>query len=330
MKIILFLALGAGLVLSVLSALGICSDACSEAASYSIFSVNLGWFGAAFFVMLLLAATVRNRLPWVEELGTLLVFAAAGAEARFIWLQKFVIGAWCPLCLGIAAAVSCAALMLLLEKFVALQGSQRKMKLIFKQMLLVTAAFACGLAISLAGVQKEAESAVIDPYLGKVESPVTVYFISDWFCPGCREVEPEIERMYPEVAKMARVAFIDYPIHPETANFTPYNLQFMAYEKAKYLKLRRTLAKLATKTKAPSPDQVQAAVAPLGVKMRQINYADVLYISQFNLTTYRGYSIKSTPSVVIVNTRSKRKKVLQGTTEITARAVKSAITELSK
>jgi len=330
MKILLPLASGAGLVLSVMSVLGICSSACSEAARYSLFSMSLGWFGCAFFGLMLPLSLLRKGLPWGDALCSLLVFAAAGAEARFIWLQKFVIGAWCPVCLAIAAAVACAALVLLMETVTGLQGSEQGMKRFFKQLLLLLAAFAGGLALTLAGVQQEAESAVINPYLGKVESPVTVYFISDWFCPGCRKVEPEIERMYPEVAKLARVAFIDYPIHPETANFTPYNLQFMAYEKVKYPRLRQALSELATRTKAPSPDQVQAAVAPLGVKLRQINYSDVLYISQLNLTTYRGYGIKVTPSVVIANSGKNRVKVLQGTSEITAAAVNNAITELSK
>ena len=105
--------------------------------------------------------------------------------------------------------------------------------------------------MAVIGVHKEAESAVIDPFLGKTDSSVTVYFISDWFCPGCRKAEPEIERMYPAVAKLARVAFIDYPIHPETANFTPYNLQFLVYEKGEVPEAASCLVRTGIEDKNP-------------------------------------------------------------------------------
>lgn len=199
-----------------------------------------------------------------------------------------------------------------------------------KHTALCAVALMIGLTAAVFGVQKEAESAAINPFLGKTDSAVTVYFISDWFCPGCRKIEPDIERMYPDVAKMAKVGFIDYPIHPETSNFTPYNLQFLVYEKDKYIKLRKALEGLALKTKAPSPDDVRAAVAPLGVKLRQIIYSDVMYGMQLNLTTYRGYGVKSTPAVVVANGKTNKSKVFEGTGQITWQSIRSAITEVSK
>ncbi len=329
-SVIIFLAICAGLVLSVLSAMNICTEACHEAARYRIFILDLGWFGILFFSALLVAFVWRNRLPWGGWICPLLLLSAAGAETHFIWLQKYVIGHWCPLCLGIAAAVYCAVLMLLLEKFSAPRTKGVDMKHSLKRTLIMIAAFAAGLTMAVVGVHKEAESSVMNPFLGKTDSPVTVYFVSDWFCPGCRKAEPDIERMYPEIARLARVTFIDYPIHPETANFTPYNLQFLVYEKEKYPKLRRALSELSLKTKAPSPEEVQAAVAPVGVKLRQINYADILYMSQLNLTTYRGYGVTVTPTVVVANTAKKRYKLLEGTNRINLQEVKSAIREMGK
>ena len=189
---------------------------------------------------------------------------------------------------------------------------------------------AIGLAVAFFGVKNESEAAEVDLFLGRSKSSTMVYFISDWFCPGCRNIEPRIEGMFPDIARLAKVGFVDFPIHKETLNFTPYNLLFLSYEKEKYFPLRKALSGLALKTKTPTREEVQAVVAPLGVKLRQLDYAEVLYGLQSNLTVYRGFNINSTPSVVVTNTRTKKTKILVGDKQITEHAVKSAIAEVEK
>jgi len=93
--------------------------------------------------------------------------------------------------------------------------------------------------------------------------------LSDWFCPACRRTEPAIVQLaivqlFPKIAAIAKVGFVDIPVHPETSNFTPYNTQFLVHEKGKYLELRGALNKLALKTKTPSPEDVQKVGCPLG------------------------------------------------------------------
>jgi protein-disulfide isomerase len=327
-SILLLLASVTGLALSVASLLRLCSDACSETARYTLFGLDFGLFGILFFLALLMIVVLRRRIPVIALLCPLMLFSSAGAEAHFIWLQKYVIGSWCPLCLAIAATVFIGTALVLFELILALRAPGGNMKRLLGHITLFLATFAVGLGVSVVGVSADTASTAIDPYLGKTDSPVTVYFISDWFCPGCRTAEKEIERIYPEVARTARVAFIDYPIHPATNNFTPYNLQFLAHEKAKYLKLRGALSKLSLKTETPSPAEVQAAVAPLGVTLRQINYADVMYGMQMNLTTYRGFGVTGTPAVVVANTRTKKHRVLEGASGITRDAVMKAIAEV--
>src|SRR4030042_6182135 len=73
----------------------------------------------------------------------------------------------------------------------------------------------------------------------------------------------------------AKLLFIDIPIHTETMNFIPYHLSFLVREKAKYLEIRKTLLRLAEPTKEPTPEEIQKAVAPLGVTYRPLNFADV-------------------------------------------------------
>lgn len=304
----------------------ICS-ACSETAAFSIFGMNFGWFGVVFFVVLVLLMALRRRVVWADRLLIFLLFAAAGAESRFIWLQKYDIGQWCPLCLGIAAAVffGCCAK---LYELIGTKGVDMKFRA--KVILIVFVIAAIGLAGSFFGVKKESQAAELDPFLGKTKSSTTVYFVSDWFCPGCRKIEPSIEKMFPDIARMAKVGFVDFPIHRETSNFTPFNLQFLFFEKAKYISLRKALGELALKTKNPTPEEVQAAIAPLGVKLRQVNYADILYGMQSNLTVYRGFNLNSTPSVVVTSTKTKKTKILVGDKQITEQAVKAAIAEVEK
>src|SRR5690606_10758310 len=142
----------------------------------------------------------------------------------------------------------------------------------------------------------------------KAESTTTVYFVSDWFCPACRKLEPRIEQMFPELAKTVKVGFVDFPIHRETLNFTPYNLQFIFYEKAKYIKLRKALGELALKTKNPTAEEVQRAVTPYGVKLRDMDYADILYGMQADQAVYQKFGVKATPSVVVVDAKTGKNK----------------------
>lgn len=321
---LLWLAVVAGVVLSTMDILEICTDACRETATFTIFGLDFGWFGLAFFVAVLAVLAVRRRFPGVEPLLTLLLFSAAGAEVRFIWLQKYVIGTWCPLCLSLAAAVFMGCGVHLYEN---VRGET--MKTFFNRSAVMIVALIMGIVTATFGVTRESQAA-LNYFLGKEKSPVTVYFISDWFCPVCRDVEPRIEQIYAQVSREARVAFIDYPIHAETNNFTPYNLQFLAFEKEKYPKLRAALTALARKTKTPTPEQVQAAVAPLGVTLRQMNYADILYGLQANLTTYRGFGVNETPSVVMENSKTRKHKILVGDKQITLPAIQAALAEISR
>lgn len=321
----IWLAVIAGFILSLMDLLEICTDACRETAVFTIFGLNFGWFGLAFFTVVLLSLAVRNRFTLVGTvLLPLLLFSAAGAELHFIWLQKYEIGKWCPICLLIAATVYVGCGLLLYETL-----RSETVKNNFKRITLMIVALVVGATVATFAVARESQAS-LDFFLGKEKSPITVYFISDWFCPICQKVEPRIEQIYEQVSKEARVAFIDYPIHAESNNFTPYNLQFLAFEKEKYPQLRAALANLAMKTKTPTPEQVQVVIAPYGVTLRQMNYADILSGLQINLTTYRGFNIKGTPSVVIENTKTKKHKILIGDKQITLQAIQAAMSEVSR
>jgi hypothetical protein len=328
--VLLWLSILTGLILSVLSGLKVCSSLCSETATYTIFSQDFGWFGSVFFALLILLLALRRRYPLAGSLLSYAVFAAVGAEMRLIWIQKYAIGTWCPVCLCIAAAVALAALVVSYELLVIRTTFGGSMKANFSHITVILVAILIGFGGVLMGVQKEAGAAELDIYLGKRKSDTTVYFVSDWFCPVCRNIEPEIEKLYPELTSTVRVAFIDMPIHPESANITPYHLQFMLYEKDKYISLRHALNELSHATKNPTQNQVQTAITPLGVTLRPPNFMEILNGARLFDTIYKGFKVTATPTVVIDNPRTRKRKLLVGSNEITRNAIIAAIAEVGK
>lgn len=318
------LSVFAGMLLSIMYVLDICTEACSEAGAYKLFGMDFSLFGVLFFLVAAGLLLIRHRFPAAHLALILLYFASAGAELHFIWLQKYEIGKWCPICLSIATAVYIGCFTLFYE---TIRSGSMKTKL--RNVMMILFSLTIGLASSVYGVSKELP-AVPDLFMGKSKSTVTVYFVSDWFCPACKALEPRIDEIYAAVSGQARVSFVDFPVHLETNNFTPYNLQFLMFEKSKYMKLRVILATLATSTKKPTDQQVQAAVAPLGVKLRQMDNSHILYGVQHNMMVYRGFGVNATPSVVVADEKTKKHKILVGGKEITVQAVKSAIEEVKR
>jgi protein-disulfide isomerase len=328
-QVVIWLALLAGFGLSIAAQLKICS-ACSETARYRVLGMEFGWFGIGWFVLLIVLQFLKKRVVSFAVIVPLLLFVSAGAEAHFIWIQKYEIGQWCPICLSIAGSVTLACLVSAWDvlKNSQLQGVPMRSRLLC--ILIAAIVFAIGLGGSLLVTKKEAQAAEPDLFLGKRSSQTTVYIVSDWFCPICRKIEPDIDKLIPSLTKSVRLGFVDFPVHKETLNFTPYNLQFLAYEKDKYPALRKALAELALKTKKPTDAEVQAAVAPLGVKLREINYADTLSGMQANMAVYREHKLKSTPSVVVTNTKTKKTKILVGDKQINEQAIRAAIADVEK
>lgn len=329
-SIIVLLGAVTGLVLSVMSVLNICTSACSEVSLFTIFGINFGWFGVLFFSTLVVMLCLRQRFARADNVIIFLVCSAAGAEMQFIWLQKFVIGKWCPLCLSIAAVIYMMTATVLLIEWRNFRTRRKEMKDHVKLVAVVICAIVLGLTGAVLGVHREAEAAELNLFLGKADSPTVIYFVSDWFCPACRRSEPAIAEMFPKIAAIAKVGFVDIPVHPETTNFTPYSLEFLMYEKTKYIQLRKALYDLAKETKTPSPEEVQKAVAPLGIKRHQMNYADVASGMNWNEKIFRTYKIEATPTVVVTNTRTGKHLSLVGREEIKFQSILQAISEVAK
>lgn len=130
------------------------ATACRDTASFTIFGIGLGWFGIAYFTLILILLWLRKKLYPLNWLLYAMVFSGIGSELRLLWIQKYIIGSWCHLCVTICFALFVAAIILLIEKTEA-SGSLHhtgKSQILWWIAFLLTMT-AAGLAIAVVGVQ---------------------------------------------------------------------------------------------------------------------------------------------------------------------------------
>lgn len=320
---------GLGLILTVVSWLRLCSDACEEVHFYRFYGMLFEPLGMVFFLVGGFFHWMSQKSKWYGYAASLMVAGAIGAELNLIRVQKFVIGHWCPVCLSIATVIFLIGAVYV-ALFILTKGFNMKKGITTCLFLLM------GFAVAYVGVFKPEQSfadgiegGAEDPAFGNKKSSIEVYVVTDWFCPACNRLEPTLERILPSVMKKARVYFVDYAIHPETMNYVPYNLSFMLKNKKEYFRIRQVLHELAEKTKAPTEEQVEQAVAPLHVKYEQLNYADVESGIRFAQGIVKTFNVDQTPTLVIANRETLDGKKLVGS-EITQENVNKAILSLEK
>lgn len=309
-----------GILLAGLSATDLCNfGGCTTAHTYRFFGIHLAAVGLSFFGLLTVAALAVRRFPQANLAVLLLLAGGAGAELELLRLQKYVIQAWCPLCVGIAVVVLLLFIMRVRALLIDLRRhSTMNRRSFLAQLTLVAVSMACGFLISFGGISpQEAASAQQDASMGKQNSKVEVYVFSDWLCPICVKVEPAIEAALPAMEKKARIYFIDKTIHQESMNFVPYHLSFLVHEKAKYIQLRKALFALAKKTRNPTIDDVRGAIAPLGVTYKQLSFMEVTQMMGKAQALSSQFKVNATPTVVVANSATKKVKALVGGSEIT-------------
>jgi protein-disulfide isomerase len=326
---IVWTALAAGFVLSAVLAAGLCVEACKAVYRWTIFGVKFSWAGIVFFGGALVLFRFReNRLAgWAFHA---LIYGAWGAEAIFVYVQHSIIRQWCPLCLAIAFLVFAAGIALAAGSSgsgMNLLAGRRAMAQNLAKTFLIASAVLAGAVVSFLGLgnPSDARSEAISMALGNQDSDIEVYVFTDWFCPACKVAEQEMEKAYPEILKQAKLLFIEHPIHTESLNFLPYNVSFLVREKAKYLEIRKALVRLARTTKEPTPDDVQGAVAPLGVTYRPLNYSDVNAASRYFESIVRAFGVRGTPSVVVRNRKTKNHRLYVGVKDLTEANLRMAV-----
>ncbi len=314
---IVWAGLAMAFLLSFSLAVGLCTEACKATYEWTIFGMKFPFFGIGFFAFCLLLFHFRDR-PVVRNLFPAVIAGAWGAEFTFLYVQHSLIQKWCPMCIAVALCVWLAGIALAADSFYDRKkkpeaGRGAMMRYLSRGMILAVL-MAAGSYVAYVGLGNPTRShaATLPVALGKMDADVEVYVITDWFCAACRKAEPDMERAYPNIMSRAKLVFVDMPIHAESMNFIPYNLSFLVREKGKYLEIRKALHRLALRTKEPTPEDVQKAVAPLGVTYRPLNYADVSAGVQYFQSVVKVFGIQGTPAMVIYNRKTKNVKVLNG------------------
>lgn len=333
------LSIVVGLLLTLISWLKLCSETCSDAHNYRFFGLPFEFLGGVFLVALLICHLLSKYSQFFYYIVVLMVAGGLGAESMFIWLQKYEIGHWCPVCLGIASTLLFTGIFYLLgylynrpaEHNHINQGVPMKNRL---QGLGMFAAFVLGFLAAFGGVTKidrleAAESAIKEKIkFGNSSSPVEVFVFTDWACPACRMLEPKLENLSNKIMKKASLTFVDVVVHPETLNYAPYNLSFMIQNKPEYFKARGALTRLSQQTKKPNDRQISQIMKPLGVNFQELGYEDISLGMKYFDQLADKFKINATPTMVIINRGAKKGKKLSGVEEITESNVLKAIDSL--
>ena len=318
---VVWTGLATALALSIFLAAGLCPETCKATYQWTIFGMQFPFFGIGFFALCLLLFPLRKR-SFARGLFAVMIAGAWGAEITFLHAQHSIIKNWCPICLAVALCVCVVGIALGAGYFSDIRkqfgsGREAAMRYLSRGVLL-TAVMIAGSYLAFLGLGNPATSHAdtLPLALGKPDSEVEVYVFTDWFCPACRKAEPDMEKAYPDIMRRAKLLFIDMPIHAESMNFIPYNMSFLAREKARYLEIRKALLQLAERTKEPTPEDVQKAVATLGVTYRPLNYSDVNAGVQYFQSVVQAFRVEGTPAMVVYNRKTRNTKLLNGTRDL--------------
>jgi len=96
---------------------------------------------------------LRKKVCLFQWALAAMVFSGIGAELRLLWIQKYVIGGWCPLCVTICCALIIAGILLLIETVQGAGSGEGRGKRLLGRLVFMAAMTAIGLAVAVAGVK---------------------------------------------------------------------------------------------------------------------------------------------------------------------------------
>jgi len=338
---IVALALLGTCLLAISSYLQLCSQACAEGHSYRLFGFTFETIGLILFPFTTATHLLSGKVPFFGLLTGWLLCTMLGAEIIFIYVQKYKIGSWCPVCLSIAALLTIAALGYFCDFYRDFKQSLEKldggpiMVNIYKGLTGI-GFFCIGFLVAFGGIGKYNPLQATEDNIkenisfGNQQSNIEVYVFTDWHCPACRSIEDILESAAPKIMKVAKLTFVDDPVHPETLNFTPYNVSFMINNKDKYFQLRRALTNLSESNDNPSNEEIQELASKFGVKYKQLSYSEIALANKFFTHLIKQLDAEGTPTVVVVNKETQKGKKLSGTKKITEENIMRAIKSFTK
>lgn len=321
-KTIFLLTAVLGVILSVFSHLNWCMlEGCQAWYGSEAYGLPISIWGIIYFVVLVSIGLLSGNKV-LDFIRVLLLGAGLGVEIGLVYVQ-WAAGEWCPVCLGIAAAV----FILIIQEVAILIKRLRSRIIGNKHLLSCVLLLILGTAVAHAAFRpivndllppadydKRQVRIMLEnvPYVGKTDSWPVVRVYSDYLCPYCRKQEPLINEMVKKYEEQARFYFCDLPIHGDASQF--YITMYLACAladntKEEVLQARETLFSLADE-EILSPAPVINALRAQGLELLTASeplastYESIILLSRLD-------GVSSTPTVVIEN-RLGRRKIFKG------------------
>jgi protein-disulfide isomerase len=331
-----------GFVASFLSLFDICTGACSSAAQYTLFGHKFAWSGVIYFIVLGVTFSAWGRM-WASMLFDVMVAGALGAEILFLFVQRYGIGHWCPICVIIALSVLSLAGQ---RTVVYCRSAGRDWEKIAARGVITVVVIVGGFVTAFAGIESpqrlkaaplsaQAPGKATKPlsaeniWFGNSKARVEVYFVTDWYCTYCRSIEGVIEKMLPAVGQAARFTFLDLPAHVQSITILPYSASLLLNEKGKYLEGRRALYEVTANSKAPTHEAIVGTLSKTGIQFRAADKNELMaHNAQANWFLINS-GVKVTPSVVVRNVQTGQTRLLSGADEIQLNKVLDAVKEIA-
>lgn len=326
-------ATSAGAIASVLSVTDFCPSSCRRAHEFTLQGAHLGVVGVLAFFAFTGLVLGRTRLAAMLRIGFLA--AVLGAEVWLVYIQTAIIGQFCPLCLVVLGLwLVLAGLEIMRTKNESGGIGMKKMKLAIVTLCMALAGFTAAMFGVVDDSEAAAQRAMPNIWLGNATGNIEVLFVSDWFCPSCRNVEKEWEATSRLLAtRGVKHTFLDLPVHEATLDFIPVHVALLAGNKQGYLEARAKLGAFAASRKGrpfrPTQTEIEQAVAPMQVK--NLVFAEVAAVALWSQEQIRRHGVRMTPTVIVRNIRDPKKaKVLEGAERVRDQHILAAIQEVSR
>ena len=271
---------------AVMTAYNLCSESCTYLRG-SMLGLDLKYLGM-FYMGSILAAGGFGK----NAACAILLSLGLGGEVFLLGFQVMN-GVYCPYCLAFAAVV-------LVLFAMHLERIRPSTAILFAAIGL--SVFVC--LFSGSATLAYAEETRISS-IGN--GPVKVRIYTDYFCPPCRSMEPELEPIVIDLVRrrIAAVTFVDTPVHRETIPYAKCFLGMVTGRRdiSQILCARSALFKAAEKNIRSLPG-LEAFLGERGLKCRYVDSSRAFETFRKHL---RDDRIDSTPSCVIEKPGGRKK-----------------------
>jgi thiol-disulfide isomerase/thioredoxin len=269
----------------------ICGGSCSYLRG-DLIGIPLQYIGIAYMALIIFLSIIK-----ADRLLVMLISAGVGIEFYLIGFQIWY-HTYCPYCLAFGGII----FVLLILNF---SLAKKWLSIVF----MVLALLLFSLFFEGSVTPSYAEDFAI-PTFGQGKVSVRIY--TDYFCPPCRAMEPDVEPILAELIKQKKinVTFIDTPYYQHSSLYAKYYLYTMN-EKREFehaLKTRGTLIESA-KQNIAEPARIEAILSEKGIRFKSFDTKPVFDVYAKSL---KDDGINATPTCVIEQDGKKEKVTGKG------------------